>query len=116
MDLDAIVVGSGFGGTVAASQLVGKGKRVLVIERGGWWVSPLNLARPPKVPPMVMRRWLETVWCRKRSNGAVAGAAHRRRLGHRRSLSGQSDADNHRAGAENDERGGAAIAPLVVSE
>jgi choline dehydrogenase-like flavoprotein len=61
MDFDAIVVGSGFGGTVAASQLVAKGKKVLVIERGGWWVSPLNLARPAKVPAVGMRKWLETV-------------------------------------------------------
>jgi choline dehydrogenase-like flavoprotein len=60
MDFDAIVVGSGFGGTVAASELVGKGKKVLVIERGGWWVSPLNLARPAKVPATGMRKWLET--------------------------------------------------------
>src|SRR3989442_12421342 len=60
MDFDAIVVGSGFGGTVAATQLVEKGKRVLVIERGGWWVSPLNLARPAKVPAVGMRKWLET--------------------------------------------------------
>jgi choline dehydrogenase-like flavoprotein len=61
MDFDAIVVGSGFGGTVAASELVQNGKRVLVIERGGWWVSPLNLARPAKVPAVGMRKWLETV-------------------------------------------------------
>jgi choline dehydrogenase-like flavoprotein len=61
MDFDAIVVGSGFGGTVAASQLVEKGKRVLVIERGAWWVSPLGLSRPPKVPPLPMRKWLQTV-------------------------------------------------------
>ena len=61
MDFDAIVVGSGFGGTVAATQLVEKGKRVLVIERGAWWVSPLNLARPAKVPAIGMRKWLETV-------------------------------------------------------
>jgi len=61
MEFDAIVIGSGFGGTVAATQLVEKGKRVLVIERGGWWVSPLNLSRPPKVPKLGMRKWLETV-------------------------------------------------------
>jgi choline dehydrogenase-like flavoprotein len=61
MDFDAIVVGSGFGGTVAASRLVGEGKRVLVIERGAWWLSPLGLSRPPKVPPLSMRKWLETV-------------------------------------------------------
>jgi choline dehydrogenase-like flavoprotein len=61
MDFDAIVVGSGFGGTVAASRLVEKGKRILVIERGAWWVSPVNLARPAKAPAVGMRKWLETV-------------------------------------------------------
>lgn len=61
MDFDAIVIGSGFGGTVAASQLVDKGKKVLVIERGAWWVSPIGLARPPATPSgMTMRKWLET--------------------------------------------------------
>jgi choline dehydrogenase-like flavoprotein len=33
---DAIVVGSGFGGTMAASQLVDAGRRVLMVERGTW--------------------------------------------------------------------------------
>jgi choline dehydrogenase-like flavoprotein len=61
MDFDAIVIGSGFGGTVATTQLVGAGKRVLVIERGAWWVSPIGLARPPMTPSgMTMRKWLET--------------------------------------------------------
>jgi choline dehydrogenase-like flavoprotein len=59
VDFDAIVIGSGFGGTVATTQLVGAGKRVLVIERGAWWVSPVGLSRPPKDP--TMRKWLETV-------------------------------------------------------
>jgi choline dehydrogenase-like flavoprotein len=59
MDFDAIIVGSGFGGTVAATTLVNAGKKVLVIERGGWWVSPVGLSRPPKQP--TMRQWLETV-------------------------------------------------------
>ncbi len=61
MDFDAIVIGSGFGGTVAATRLVGAGKKVLVIERGAWWVSPIGLARPPSTPSgMTMRKWLET--------------------------------------------------------
>lgn len=61
MDFDAIVIGSGFGGTVATTQLVGAGKKVLVIERGAWWVSPIGLARPPVTPSgMTMRKWLET--------------------------------------------------------
>jgi len=59
MDFDAIIVGSGFGGTVAATTLVNAGKKVLVIERGAWWVSPVGLSRPPKQP--TMRQWLETV-------------------------------------------------------
>lgn len=33
---DAIVVGSGFGGTMAAAELVDAGWRVLMVERGGW--------------------------------------------------------------------------------
>jgi choline dehydrogenase-like flavoprotein len=62
VDFDAIVIGSGFGGTVATTQLVGAGKKVLVLERGAWWVSPVGLARPPKTPAgMTMRKWLETV-------------------------------------------------------
>ncbi|MGH7357345.1 MAG: GMC oxidoreductase [Candidatus Rokuibacteriota bacterium] len=47
MDYDAIVVGSGFGGTVAATTLVAAGRRVLILERGTWWVSPEELGSPP---------------------------------------------------------------------
>ena len=36
MTWDAIVIGSGFGGTMAALPLVQAGQRVLMIERGGW--------------------------------------------------------------------------------
>jgi choline dehydrogenase-like flavoprotein len=36
MDWDAIVVGSGFGGTLAAHELVRAGMRVLMLERGDW--------------------------------------------------------------------------------
>ncbi|MFF2083410.1 GMC oxidoreductase [Nocardia sp. NPDC058176] len=34
---DAIVVGSGFGGAVAAGRLAERGLTVLVLERGAWW-------------------------------------------------------------------------------
>ena len=34
MPYDAIVIGTGFGGTIAAVQLVAKGKKVLLLERG----------------------------------------------------------------------------------
>ena len=36
MTWDAIVIGSGFGGAMAAHALVGRGHRVLMVERGGW--------------------------------------------------------------------------------
>jgi len=45
MAFDAIVIGTGFGGTIAAVQLVAKGKSVLMIERGTFWRSPYPL--PP---------------------------------------------------------------------
>lgn len=45
MSFDAIVVGSGFGGSVCAGRLAEKGMRVLILERGPWW-GPLNRVRP----------------------------------------------------------------------
>ncbi|MEO5568711.1 MAG: FAD-dependent oxidoreductase [Gemmatimonadaceae bacterium] len=36
MTWDAIVIGSGFGGAMAAWPLVQAGQRVLMLERGGW--------------------------------------------------------------------------------
>ena len=35
-EFDAVVVGSGFGGAMAALEMVGAGMRVLMVERGGW--------------------------------------------------------------------------------
>ncbi|HEU4390546.1 MAG TPA: GMC oxidoreductase [Blastocatellia bacterium] len=40
MDFDAIIIGTGFGATVAATKLVEKGKTVLRLERGLWWFTP----------------------------------------------------------------------------
>lgn len=45
MRFDAIVVGSGFGGSVSAARLAERGLRVLILERGPWW-GPLSRARP----------------------------------------------------------------------
>src|SRR5918996_756377 len=61
MDYDAIVVGSGFGGTVAAATLVRAGKRVLILERGTWWASPEEISDPPPPAPGRPRltEWLE---------------------------------------------------------
>jgi cholesterol oxidase len=36
MDFDAIVIGTGFGGTIAATRLAAKGKKTLMLERGTW--------------------------------------------------------------------------------
>ena len=60
MDFDAIVIGSGFGGTVAATKLAGLGKKVLMLERGTWWISPEKLGKAPAPPPgkLPMRDWL----------------------------------------------------------
>ena len=46
MNYDAIVIGSGFGGAMAARVLVRAGRRVLMLERGGWVArSPENWAQ-----------------------------------------------------------------------
>ena len=45
MAFDAIVVGSGFGGSVCAARLSERGMRVLILERGPWW-GPLHRGRP----------------------------------------------------------------------
>ena len=47
MPYDAIVIGTGFGGTIAAVQLVAQGKKVLLLERGTFWRSPDPLPMTP---------------------------------------------------------------------
>jgi len=49
MPFDAIVIGTGFGGTIAAVQLAAQGKKVLILERGTFWRSsyPLPLTGDP---------------------------------------------------------------------
>jgi cholesterol oxidase len=47
-NFDAIVIGTGFGGTIAATKLVAKGKKVLMLERGTWWITPEKLGKPPE--------------------------------------------------------------------
>jgi cholesterol oxidase len=36
-NLDVIIIGSGFGGSVTAARLAEKGMNVLILERGPWW-------------------------------------------------------------------------------
>ncbi|HEU4687221.1 MAG TPA: FAD-dependent oxidoreductase, partial [Vicinamibacterales bacterium] len=43
---DVIVIGSGFGGAIAARRLAEKGMRVLVLERGRRW-EPSQYPRKP---------------------------------------------------------------------
>lgn len=50
MTYDAIVVGSGFGAAVAALGLAQKGKRILILERGTFWITPQRLGLPPTLP------------------------------------------------------------------
>jgi cholesterol oxidase len=39
MRYEVNVIGTGFGASIAATRLVEKGKKVLVLERGTWWTS-----------------------------------------------------------------------------
>ncbi len=55
MDYDAIVIGTGFGGTVAATKLAAKGKKVLLLERGTFWVTPEKLGKPPANTPNFLK-------------------------------------------------------------
>src|ERR1051326_7834477 len=57
MDYDAIVIGTGFGGTIAASQLLSKQKNVLMIERGTWWVTPEKLGKDPDPQGKKLPAW-----------------------------------------------------------
>src|SRR5215210_5608916 len=62
MNFDAIVIGTGFGGTIAATKLAAKGKKVLMLERGTFWVTPEKLGQPPvgakkQNPPVPVQYW-----------------------------------------------------------
>ena len=61
VDYDAIVIGSGFGGTIAATRLALKGKKTLILERGTWWITPEQLGKPPPLAPGKQRMpdWLK---------------------------------------------------------
>jgi cholesterol oxidase len=51
VDYDVIIVGTGFGATVAVSRLAGQGRRILMLERGTWWQTPEKLGKPPAAQP-----------------------------------------------------------------
>jgi len=48
---DAIVIGTGFGGSIATIALNEHKKKTLVIERGTFWVTPETLGLPPGKAP-----------------------------------------------------------------
>src|SRR5215218_9376254 len=56
-EYDAIVVGSGFGATVAVSHLAERGMKVLMLERGTWWQTPAHLGVPPTGGPPPLPEW-----------------------------------------------------------
>ncbi|HEX8687460.1 MAG TPA: hypothetical protein VF654_13210, partial [Pyrinomonadaceae bacterium] len=56
-NFDAIVIGTGFGGTVAATRLAAKGKKVLMLERGTWWVTPAKIGKAPASPLKKIPEW-----------------------------------------------------------
>jgi choline dehydrogenase-like flavoprotein len=45
-DFDALIIGSGFGGSVTSCRLAQKGYKVLVLERGQRW-DPTTFPRKP---------------------------------------------------------------------
>jgi len=63
MDFEAIVIGSGFGGAVAALRLGEAGVRTLVLERGMRW--PIRSSQDtfaPSTNPDGRSVWLKTSW------------------------------------------------------
>src|SRR6266852_8451882 len=57
MAYDAIVIGTGFGGTIAATRLAAAGKTVLLLERGTFWRTPENLGM--KAPGPNFMQWVQ---------------------------------------------------------
>jgi cholesterol oxidase len=50
LDFDVTVIGSGFGAAVSAIDQFGKGKSVLILERGVWWLTPELTSENPMNP------------------------------------------------------------------
>src|SRR5262252_4886394 len=56
---DAIVIGTGFGGTIATIALSTHNKKTLVIERGTFWVTPETLG-VPTAPGNALAEWAKS--------------------------------------------------------
>jgi len=62
-DIDAIVIGSGFGGAVAALRLGEAGVRTIVLERGKRWpIGPGEDTFARGAAPDGRTAWLRTKW------------------------------------------------------
>jgi cholesterol oxidase len=49
-DFDVVIIGSGFGATVLALDQSAKGKSIMILERGVWWLTPELSAENPMNP------------------------------------------------------------------
>jgi len=72
-DFDVIIIGSGFGATVLALDQSDKGKSVLILERGVWWLTPELSAENPMSPYLKARPKTQPVqyWPRPDHRGGV---------------------------------------------
>jgi cholesterol oxidase len=49
---DVVIIGTGFGGTIAATKLAGMGHSILLLERGTFFVTPEGLGKPTNKPSL----------------------------------------------------------------
>jgi len=72
-DFDVIIIGSGFGATVLALDQSAKGKSIMILERGVWWLTPELSAENPMNPFLKARPKTQPVqyWPRPDHRGGV---------------------------------------------
>jgi cholesterol oxidase len=72
-DFDVIIIGSGFGATVLALDQSAKGKSIMILERGVWWLTPELSAENPMHPFLKARPTTQPVqyWPRPDHRGGV---------------------------------------------
>ncbi|HEU4938394.1 MAG TPA: GMC oxidoreductase [Vicinamibacterales bacterium] len=72
-DFDVIIIGSGFGATALALDQNAKNKRILILERGVWWLTPELSAENPMNPFLKARPQTQPVqyWPRPDHRGGV---------------------------------------------
>jgi choline dehydrogenase-like flavoprotein len=74
--LDAIIVGSGFGGAMAANVLVGAGWRVLLLERGDWVERGAHNWLPGSVGPLTPHYTMDAYRVTGNGGPPLAGSYH----------------------------------------